>query len=57
MSEDQIRKQEEEIKAGRKAQQRDVEIVLILGIPILLAAYGLLRWRMRLTARANVSLA
>jgi ABC-type uncharacterized transport system involved in gliding motility auxiliary subunit len=57
MSEEQLRKQEEEIKAGRKSQQRDVELFLILGIPLLFAAYGFLRWRMRLAARANVSLA
>jgi ABC-type uncharacterized transport system involved in gliding motility auxiliary subunit len=57
MTEDQIKKQEEELKAGRKDQQRNVQLLLILGIPLLLAAYGLLRWRMRLAARANVSLA
>jgi hypothetical protein len=56
-TDEQIRKKEEAIKEGRKDQQRNVEIVLILGIPILLAAYGLLRWRMRLNARSNVSLA
>ncbi|HZU84463.1 MAG TPA: Gldg family protein [Polyangiaceae bacterium] len=56
-SEEQIRKQEEEIKEARKAQQRNIEIFLILGIPALLAGYGILRWRRRLTARANVSLA
>src|SRR5580700_8503918 len=56
-SEDQIRKQEEELKEGRKAQQRNVELLLILGIPALFAAYGILRWRMRLAARAHVSLA
>jgi ABC-type uncharacterized transport system involved in gliding motility auxiliary subunit len=56
-SEDQIRKQEEELKEGRKAQQRNVELLLILGIPVLFAAYGLLRWRMRLAARANATIA
>ncbi|HSY20573.1 MAG TPA: Gldg family protein [Polyangiaceae bacterium] len=56
-TEEQIRKAEDELKASRKGLQRNVEIVLILGIPILLAAYGLLRWRMRQAARANVSLA
>ena len=57
MTEDQIKKQEEDLKAGRKFQQRDVQILLILGIPFLLAAFGLARWRMRINARANVSLA
>jgi hypothetical protein len=56
-TEEQIRKAEDELKAGRKGLQRNVEIVLILGIPILFAAYGLARWRMRQAARANVSLA
>ncbi|MBV9949276.1 MAG: Gldg family protein, partial [Myxococcales bacterium] len=56
-SEEQIRKQEEELKEGRKAQQRNVELLLIIGIPALLAAYGIARWRMRLSARQNVSLA
>jgi len=56
-SEEQIRKQEEELKEGRKAQQRNVELLLILGIPMLFAAYGLLRWRMRLASRANVTIA
>jgi ABC-type uncharacterized transport system len=57
MSEDQIRKQEEDLKSAHKDQQRDVEILLILGIPALFAAYGIARWRMRLAARAHVSLA
>jgi hypothetical protein len=56
-SEDQIKKQLEDLKAARKDQQRNVELLLILGIPILFAAFGLIRWRMRLSARANVSLA
>jgi gliding motility-associatede transport system auxiliary component len=57
MSEEQIRKQEDDLKGARKAQQETVEFFLILGLPALLAAYGVLRWRMRLAARANVSLA
>ena len=56
-SEDQIRKQEEDIKLARKDQQRNVELMLILGIPVLFAAYGLTRWRRRTAARENVSLA
>ena len=57
MSEEQIRKQEDEQKEARKVQQRNVELCLILGVPGLFAAYGVTRWRMRLAARANVSLA
>jgi ABC-type uncharacterized transport system involved in gliding motility auxiliary subunit len=56
-SEDDIRKREQDIKDSRKAQQRNVEVLLILGIPALLAGYGLARWRMRLAAREHVSLA
>jgi gliding motility-associatede transport system auxiliary component len=55
-TEDQIRKQEEDFKESRKTQQHNVEFLLILGVPLLFAAYGLLRWRMRLAARASVSL-
>jgi hypothetical protein len=56
-TEDQIRKQEEDLKAARKDQQRNIEIFLILGIPLLFAGYGLLRWRRRTAARESVSLA
>jgi gliding motility-associatede transport system auxiliary component len=57
MTEEQIRKQEEELKSAHKDQQRNVEILLILGIPAIFAAYGIARWRMRLASRAHVSLA
>jgi ABC-type uncharacterized transport system involved in gliding motility auxiliary subunit len=56
-TEEQIRKQEQELREARKDQQRNVEVLLILGIPALFAVYGLLRWRSRLAARAHVSLA
>jgi ABC-type uncharacterized transport system involved in gliding motility auxiliary subunit len=56
-SDDEVRKAEEELKAARKDQQRNIDLFLILGIPALFAAYGLLRWRRRLAARANISLA
>jgi ABC-type uncharacterized transport system involved in gliding motility auxiliary subunit len=56
-SEDEIRKAEQELKDARKAQQRNVEFMLILGIPAILAGYGILRWRRRLAAREHVSLA
>jgi len=57
MSEEDIRKQEDGQKEARKSQQRWIEICLILGVPALLALYGIARWRLRLAARANVSLA
>ncbi len=56
-TEDQLKKQLEDLRNARKHQQYWVEWILILGIPILFALYGVLRWRMRLNARANVSLA
>ena len=56
-TEDQIRKQEQDIRDARKDQQRDIAICLIVGIPLLIAAYGLARWRMRLAARSNITLA
>jgi hypothetical protein len=57
MSEDQLRKQEDDLKAARKDEQRNIELLLTLGVPLLFAAYGLLRWRQRTAARENVSLA
>ncbi len=56
-TEEQLRKQEQDIRTARKDQQRNIELFLIFGIPVLFAAYGLLRWRTRTTAREAVSLA
>jgi ABC-type uncharacterized transport system involved in gliding motility auxiliary subunit len=56
-TEDQLKKQLQDLKDARKHQQYWVEGILILGAPLLFALYGILRWRMRLNARANVSLA
>ncbi len=56
-SEETLRKRDEDMKQARKLQQREVETVLILGVPILFALYGVARWRMRVSARENVSLA
>jgi hypothetical protein len=56
-TEEQLRKQEDELKAARKDEQRNIELLLILGIPLLFGAYGLTRWRLRLNARSHVSLA
>ncbi len=57
MSDDDLRKQEEELKAARKELQHNIDFVLILGLPALFCAYGFLRWRRRLAANASVSLA
>jgi ABC-type uncharacterized transport system involved in gliding motility auxiliary subunit len=56
-SDDQLRKREEEMKQARKHTQDAVTWVLTLGVPFLFCLYGLLRWRMRESSRANVSLA
>jgi ABC-type uncharacterized transport system involved in gliding motility auxiliary subunit len=56
-TEEQLRKQEQEIRAARKDQQRNVEFFLVFGIPLLFAAVGLARWRMRIASREAVSLA
>lgn len=56
-TDEEVRKAEEELKAARKDQQHTIDWLLIVGIPALFAAYGLLRWRRRLAARASVSLA
>jgi ABC-type uncharacterized transport system involved in gliding motility auxiliary subunit len=56
-SDDQLKKRDEEMRAAKKNQQHWVEALLILGVPLLFALYGVLRWRMRMSARANVSLA
>ncbi len=56
-SDDALKKRDDEMRAAKKNQQHWVEAILILGVPLLFALYGVLRWRMRLSARANVSLA
>ena len=56
-TEDQLKKQLEDLRNARKHQQAWVSWILTLGIPLLFALFGVLRWRMRESARANVSLA
>ncbi len=50
-------KRAEDMKQARKLQQRKVEIVLIGGLPILFALFGIARWRYRSSQRENLSLA
>ena len=54
-TDDQLRKHDEEMKQARKHTQDTVTWVLTLGIPFLFALFGVLRWRLRETSRANVS--
>ncbi len=56
-TEDQLKKQLEDLRNARKHQQAWVQWLITLGVPLLFALYGVFRWRMRLNARANVSLA
>ncbi len=56
-SEEQLKKRDEEMKQAKKKQQSSIQWALILGLPLLVAAYGMLRWRSRMSSRANVSLA
>jgi ABC-type uncharacterized transport system involved in gliding motility auxiliary subunit len=56
-TEEQLKKQLEELRNTRKRQQYWVEWILILGVPLLFGIYGVTRWRMRLAARENISLA
>lgn len=50
-------KRAEDMKQARKLQQRKVEIVLIGGLPLLFALFGIARWRYRSSQRENLSLA
>jgi len=52
-----IKRKDEEYKATRKALQAKVQWSLILGVPVLFAALGLLRWRMRESERGNLKVA
>ena len=45
------------MKQSRKHTQDAVTWFLTLGIPVLFALYGVLRWRVRESSRQNVSLA
>jgi hypothetical protein len=56
-TDEQLKKRDEEMKAAKKVQQRVISWFLLLGAPFLFAAYGVLRWRMRMSARENISLA
>lgn len=57
LTEDQVKKQDDNMKKERKATQHRIEIALIAGLPVLFALLGVALWRRRLSARENVSLA
>lgn len=56
-TDDDLKKEEDELKAARKREQQGIEWTLILGLPILFSLLGVARWRYRAASRANVSLA
>jgi hypothetical protein len=56
-SDDDLKKEEDELKAARKKEQQGIEWSLILGLPLLFSAFGVVRWRWRISSRENVSLA
>jgi len=56
-TEEQLKKRDEEMKAARKTTQNTIQWTLIMLVPLLFAAYGILRWRMRLSRRLTVTLA
>ena len=56
-SDDDLKKEEDDLKAARKKEQQGIEWSLILGLPLLFSAFGVARWRWRISSRENVSLA
>jgi len=50
-SEDEMKKKDEEYRAQRKNLQTNVQWSLILGMPLLFGAFGVLRWRGRQSRR------
>ncbi|MCL2723327.1 MAG: GldG family protein [Polyangiaceae bacterium] len=57
MTEDQLKKVDDNMKKERKKTQYWVEGSLILGLPALFALFGVLLWRRRISARENLMLA
>jgi len=55
--EEAAKKRDDEAKQIRHRTQVWIEIVLILGLPMLFVLYGLIRWQMRMSSRQKVSLA
>ena len=56
-TDDDLKREDDEMREARKTTQHTVGITLTLLAPLLIVAYGLLRWRMRTNARMNVQLA
>lgn len=56
-SEESARKKEEDAKKARRSLQDWVSAILIIGVPLLFSLFGVIRWRLRVSSRAKVSLA
>lgn len=56
MTDDQLKKQEENMKKERKKTQHLVEVTLVAGLPILFALLGVVLWRLRVSSRENLQL-
>jgi hypothetical protein len=56
-TEEQLKKRDEEMKLARKSTQNTIQWTLILFMPLLFAAIGIARWRLREARRMNVTLA
>lgn len=57
LSDEEAKKQDDKMRVERKRIQHLVEGTLILGVPALFAALGILLWRRRIAARENLQLA
>jgi hypothetical protein len=56
-SQDDLRKIDQEYKQNRKQLQQHIELMLTLALPLLFAAFGVWRWRSRMTRRSQLKLA
>src|SRR5690606_14846618 len=56
-SDDDLKRIEQEYKQARKRLQVRIQWVLTLLVPLLFAAYGLIRWRGRVSKRSDLKLA
>lgn len=52
-----IKRREKEIREARKTTQNTIQWTLILLVPILFSLYGVLRWQLKKSSRANAQLA
>jgi ABC-type uncharacterized transport system involved in gliding motility auxiliary subunit len=52
-SEEEMRKKDEEYRTARKGLQQKVQWTLTLGVPVLFAGFGLIRWRSRENKRGK----